>query len=151
MSLSAIVDDLALHSVVVGGVAPTVYYKGTLPASASTAQTPCRLVFTADPNGKGSTGEFVAVGTMTSARFTLSDLMLWRPVAQGIGRANVDEYFIQYVDNYQAMLRTWRDAGQSAAVLNGWTATPGVFEYPEGSGMEWWGVLFVLTITEYNG
>ncbi len=151
MSLSSIITSLAGKSVSVGSITPVVYYGSTLPGSATTAQTPCRLLFAANPEGKGAGGDFVAVGTMISVNFQLSDLLLWRPVAQGIGRADVDHHLVEYVDNYNAMLRTWRNAGQSAAVVNSWQATPGVFEYPEASGQQWWGLLVVLTITEYYG
>ena len=152
MTLAAIRTSLAAQSVAVGAVTPSTFYGLTLPNKLETSSLPCRLLLAGDSQGKSQSGAFVALGKLARSLRQISDLLFWQAVAQGIGRSGVEADLTTYCDNYETMLRSWRNAGQSAANVFAWQLDIGVIEYPQSSGAFYWGVVAVVQVEDFiNG
>lgn len=146
--ITSIYAALAAAPVTVNGVTPTAYTPDTLPASAETATLPCRVL---DPFNVGDDGQysFVAYGTTATVHWTIVDLMLWEQVGQTRGPLDVALSLAAYCGAYAEMLRTHRGIvpGGQAAIQQ---ATPriGVYEWPRGSTVMYYGVEVTLSIEE---
>ena len=155
MTLALIMSSLASQSVNVGGVAPRVYNGATLPNKIETTSLPARLLLAGNEEGRGASGQFVAIGKLDRVVFQISDLMLAAPTAQGLGRPQYEPVLKTYVDDYLAMLRNWRDAGQSnpaQAVLQDFSLTISTIGYPAAVSERYWSVACVVTVAEwYSG
>jgi len=149
MSLIAILNSLAAQPVASGQVVPTVKHLDGLPNAVPTALCPCRLFLSGSEEGRGTEGSFSALGTLLESTFQISDLMLWTTQAQGTGRAQYERDLTVYQDNYLAMLRGWRGAGQAQAHVVGFRSVIGLYEYPAQSGVRFWGVLVVVQVQEF--
>lgn len=149
MSLHLIRQSLAEQHVAIGDVSPAVYHGDTLPGALYTTHLPCRLLFAGDEEGGGNEGAFVALGKLTAVTFNLSDLMFWRPVGESLGRSAEEQSLEQYLDNYLAMLRDWRAAGQTQAHVTGFRANIARITYPTGGTDMFWSVACVVSVEEF--
>jgi hypothetical protein len=150
MTLAAIRASLASQSVGLGDVVPKVYHGRGLPNSVETTHLPGRLLLVGGgQSSSGGEGAFVAMGKLTQVVFQITDLFLLHPLAQGYGRAHAEPLLELYVDNYLAMLRNWRDAGQNQAHVTGFKADAGTVNYPQGSDKWYWGVPCVVQVQEF--
>jgi hypothetical protein len=151
MSLKKIKQDLADQHVAAGAgdVSPQVFKAPNLPNALETYHLPCRMLLSGDEEGLTGEGRFVALGKLTAVTFQISDLLFWQPLAQGIGRSDVEANLVSYLDNYLAMLRSWRDAGQQQAHVVSFQADIARLEYPRDSGRWFWGVPCVVRVEEF--
>lgn len=149
--MSAILDiytALAAKTVTIGGVTPTVYSLASLPASAETAITPCRLLLpVGDSANEGREFGFIAIGTTVTVDWQIKDLLLWQSTGQGTGLSGFASDLVEYAGLYADMLRTFK-APSTQSNLQSANILPGVFEYPASSGRFYTGVLCTLTVHE---
>lgn len=140
---------LALKQVSVGGVAPDVFSLAQLPNTADTAATPCRLLLPVGDNaGEGREVQHIAIGNTITVNWQIKDLMLWKPVAQGIGLREYAPVLVEYAGAYAEMLREFRAPTATDTVLEGANIQTGIFEYPSGSGKSFYGALCTLDVKE---
>jgi hypothetical protein len=130
------------------GVTPTIYNLDELPESITTAHLPCRLLL---PVGNNPTealeGQFIAIGTTVTVNWQVSDLMLWQASEQGIGLREFAPELVDYCGKYVDMCRSFK-CPYPNSVLEGFTVTPGEYEWPRGSGRFYAGVLAQLVVKE---
>jgi len=151
-AISAIYDALYNMDVTVNDTTPTPYALTGTPNKGNSADTPMRLLLAVDGSGDGKSIDFKTLGTpgvndTIEMTWALTDLMLWKPMAQGQGVRSVASDLIAYAAAYVNAIRTNRNLTTRASVVN-LRITPGVFEYPAGSGSYYYGVQSVLTILE---
>lgn len=131
-----------------GGATPTVYSLAELPESIVTAHLPCRLLLPLGGNPtEAREGSFIAIGNSVVVTWQVSDLMLWQASEQGIGLREFAPILVDYCGKYIDMLRTFKCPYQNSN-LEGFTVTPGEYEWPRGSGKYYAGVLAQLVIKE---
>lgn len=139
-------------SVSVGATTPSVYTLGTAKDWAEGADLPLRLITISSPAELSAAGQFIALGTLSSITWRVSDLMLWAEAGSGSGSGDYMENVLSYAGGYVEALRGKRgpaSAGSNQAHIVGQTITPGVFEYPAGSGRSYWGVECVIDVEEF--
>lgn len=141
----------ALEAVTVtttSGVTPTVYGLDELPESITTAHLPCRLLL---PVGsypaEGRDGEFIAIGTGVTITWQITDLMLWQASEQGLGLREFAPELVDYCGEYMDAMRAFKCPYANSA-LEGFSMTPGEFEWPRGSGRFYAGVICQLNVKE---
>lgn len=148
-------DAIKAVSVLYDGSAPTVYDLDQLPANADTAKIPARYLL---PFGNffetarvTNTSMVTISGNVMRMSWNVRDLLLVRPTAQGEGIHTVASPLVAYAGAYIAAFVS-RDGIQrkltTQAYIENLTATPGIYEYPEGGGRFYFGVNCVLTISE---
>lgn len=131
-----------------GGVTPEVYDLDELPESITTAHLPCRLLLPLGGNPmEAREGQFIAIGTGVTVNWQISDLMLWQASEQGIGLREFAPILVDYCGKYVDAMRTFRCPATNTA-LEGFSVTPGEYEWPRGSGRFYAGVLCQLNIKE---
>lgn len=149
MTLGLIKTSLASQVVSVATITPKVLYGKTLPNKAETAHTPCRLILSGDEKGKGGEGNFIAIGKLTQSTFTITDLLLWKAVGSSPGLWFEDGPLTEYTDNWLAMIRNWRNAGQTQAAVVGFRVETGTYEWPTQSTNLYHGALCIVRMIEY--
>lgn len=149
MTLATIKSSLAAQPVAVGVLTPATYTAATLPNKLDTKLLPCRLIMAGDSQGRSQSGSFVTMGKLTQTTRQMSDVLFWKLTSAVQGRAGVDADLSTYIDNYETMLRSWRNAGQSGAHVLGWTIDIGTINYPQGDQIWYWGVICVTQVQEY--
>lgn len=118
-----------------------------LPDSLSTAQLPTRVLL---PFG-GQTGTNrleIPPQEYGKVRWQITDLMLWRPVAQDIGMRSAGLPLVQYQAAYCNLLLSLNSEIEDDFLVEACDITPGIFEYPTGSGTWYFGVECVATVQE---
>lgn len=143
-----IYQNLAALQVAVGGAYPTVFGLDATPNRVDIASLPCRILLPGRST-QGSFG-FVAMGTMGEVEWSALDLLLIKATGQGRGLIDVSTPMLAYCGAYAETMRSFRNAGivGGSAWLDQVQITPGVYEYPQGSGNEYHGVLCSLTFKE---
>lgn len=132
------------------GKTPTVYNLDALPKSISTAILPCRLLLPiGNESGDGREGKFVAIGTSMTVDWQINDLMLWQSSQQGLGLEEFAPEIMDYCAKYMDMVRTLKAPTTTDTSLELVSVTPGMYEWPIGSGKWFSGVLCQLTIKEH--
>lgn len=149
--ISAIYTALQALSITVGSKTPTVYGLTGIPNSVVTAQLPCRILEIFDNRlqtvqAKPSTITG-SVQPNLEVTWAISDLLLWTPEAQGRGIVDVASNLVAYCGLYLDMIRAHVQI-VSTAIIEDCKPIPGIYEYPMGSGMLYFGVLSVLSIKE---
>lgn len=135
--MSVILDiyaTLATKTVAVGGITPTVYGLNQLPDTVEGGMLPCRLLLPMQPRGEGRDWSFVALGNTAKLTWHITDLLLWRGTASGIGLEDIAATLVGYAGAYAEMLRANRSMGQAQAHIIGARIQYGTFEYPEVDG-----------------
>jgi hypothetical protein len=131
------------------GKTPKVYNLEDLPKNADTARLPARLLLpVGNTPGEGREGQFIAIGTSMTVTWQIADLMLWQASEQGIGLPEFAPELVDYAGKYLDAMRTFKCPTSNSA-LERVTVTPGIYEWPSGSGKFYSGVLCQLEILEH--
>lgn len=151
---SVAVDDSTAY----GDITPPVWNLTALPGSVEphsetveSAQCPCRLLLplgVVGTKGEGRDHRFIALGSTTKIGWQLVDLLLWRPVEEGLGLETSAADLVTYIANYIKMVRENRSLGLGQVEIVGQNFEMDAFEYPPQSDTWFWGVLVTLTINE---
>lgn len=141
---------LAGQVISVAGIIPQAFDLSQLPNTVETAILPCRLLTPMSPKGEARDGQFIALGQLTSVTWRLTDLMLWRAVASGIGLEDIAGVLVDYADAYLDMIRHHRSMGQAQCHVTGYRFVYGTFEWPDQSGRWYDGVSCELDIEEFK-
>lgn len=132
-------------------VTPTVYDLDEIPASVQTAHLPCRILL---PIGQGQSGTQTATvlrGAGVQANWTITDLFLLDTAARDAGLYVQAPVLMRYVVAYAEAL------GKQFQFVHGYSTEsltvsasiiPGMYEYPAGSGVWFYGVKCDVTIDE---
>jgi hypothetical protein len=135
-------------SVAYGTTTPQIFDLNALPDYVDSAKLPCRLLLPfGTAKAEGRDVHFIALGNTAKATWHVIDLLLWRPVEEGIGVNSVAADLMTYCAQYVAMLRANRSL-VSQTVIKSVNLTPDTWEYPLGSGVFYWGVECALDIDE---
>lgn len=147
--ISNIYDALAAKEVTTtSSKTPEVYNLDELPESLTTAHLPCRLLLPIGGNPtEAREGQFIAIGTAVTVNWQVSDLMLWQASEQGLGLREFAPELVDYCGKYVDAMRTFK-CPYTNSVLEGFSVTPGEYEWPRGSGRFYAGVLAQLNIKE---
>jgi hypothetical protein len=141
----------ALEAVTVttaSGKTPTVYNLDELPESITTAHLPCRLLLPVGGNpSEALEGQFIAICTTVTVNWQISELMLWQASEQGLGLREFAPELVDYCGKYVDAMRNFK-CPYTNSVLEGFSVTPGEYEWPRGSGRSFAGVLAQLNIKE---
>lgn len=148
-NLQTIYNSLAATTVTVGAKTPDVYNLHELQGWHDAADLPARLLLPTNRRNRATSFRHDVMGaTAAEVSWQITDLCLWKSVGEGIGLKDVAEDLVTYSRLYADMLVTYRPAvGKNARVSNAEIIVD-VFDWPEGSGMAFWGVEAILTITE---
>lgn len=142
-------DNLAKLAVTTkSGKTPKVYNLASLPESLNTAQLPCRLLLPlGGMPGEGRDGQFLGIGESATMQWQVNDLMFWQASEQGRGVKDFAKDLVDYCGQYAEAMKSYK-CPATDMVLDGWSVTPGEFEYPLGSGRYYAAVRCQLMITE---
>ena len=144
-----IYDVLATKAVTVQDITPTVYGLEHLPNAVEPAMLPCRLLLPMQPRGEGRDWSFIALGTTAKLTWHITDLLLWRGAASGIGLEDIASVLVGYAGAYAEMLRGNRSMGQSQSHIVSARFVYGTFQFPESDqGMSFDGCAVELDIEE---
>lgn len=148
-AVQTVYANVAAMTVSVGGVTPAVKSLAQLPNSIATADLPMRLLL---PTGQGA-GDARGISIIDASgnvqvNWAVTDLMLWRPCAQGLGLRDVASDLITYIGAYVDALRTNMSIAPGCQI-NGANVQPGQYEYPQGSGNWYFGVQATLEVVEF--
>lgn len=138
-------------SVAYGTKTPQIFDLDELPAVVESAQLPARLLLPFGVVGSKAEGRdhhFIALGTTTKVQWQVVDLLLWRPVEEGIGIESVSADMVTYCAQYIKMIRENRSLGLSQVEIIGANFETDAYEYPPQSEIWFWGVLVTLQINE---
>lgn len=131
------------------GTTPYAYNLDELPEAVTTAQLPCRLLLPVSSNpGEGREGTHIAIGTAMSIVWQITDLMLWQVSEQGLGLREFAPLLVDYSGKYLDAMRAWGKCPSDNSTLQNVSITPGMYEWPSGSGRSYAGVLCILQILE---
>ena len=147
-TIRAIYAHLAQQPIAVDGVTPAAFDLAQLPSYVDSAMLPCRLLTPMNPRSEAREFGFTALGKLAKVTWHLTDLLLWREAATGIGLEDIAPLLIDYVAAYMAMLRQHRSMGQTQAHLISARFTYGTFEWPDQSTHIFDGVSCELDIEE---
>jgi hypothetical protein len=121
-----------------------------LPANPASSEMPMRLLlpFGAGDN-EGNMAEYMDRYSNAFVSWTLVDLCLMRPAAEGEGIHTIAEDVVRYAGAYISafVLNRYLSDTYHLEVM-GVTAKPGIIEYPSQSGKYYHGCLCTLTIRE---
>jgi hypothetical protein len=148
-NILTVYDNLAKVTVTTtSGKTPKVYNLTALPESLTTAHLPCRLLLPlGGMPGEGRDGQFLGIGASATMQWQVNDLMFWQASEQGIGVREFAGELVDYCGKYAEAMKGYK-CPASDMVLDGWSVTPGEFEYPLGSGRYYAAVRCQLMITE---
>jgi hypothetical protein len=150
--VTAIYQHLAGMELTIGDKTPAVYSLASLLQKVETAQLPARLLAVTGGRSGGQDGQFQTLRTVLTVRWQLTDLLLYKPEAQGRGLSDVAAQLVAYAGDYLEAVKANRKplpAGvRSTAQVMAARVTPGVYEWPERSGTWYFGVECVLDIDE---
>ena len=150
--MSAIVDiyaGLAAKEVTVYGITPPVQDHSDLTSTVESADLPIRILHPFTGNRLSGGFSFVGIGDgIAATTWTITDMLLWKPQAEGLGLVEVTRELVAYGAAYAEMLRTWR-APTVQSHLTQASITHGLIEYPQQSGRKYFGVTCTLTVEEF--
>lgn len=150
-ALVAIYSAIAAMSITVGTETPAVYGLASVPNKLETAQLPCRRLEIFDNRMETITAKHTTLsGSATPnmhVTWAISDLLIWKPEAQGRGVRDVDEQLISYCAKYIDAVRV-NEAITSNASIEDCRPLPGLYPYPASSDIFYFGVLVILSIKE---
>ncbi len=131
-------------------VTPRVKSLRELPANPPAAQLPMRLLlpFGAGDN-EGNMLEYMDRGNNAFVDWRIVDLCLMRPMGEGEGIHTIAETIVNYAGEYSDAMILHRYLDDHELVeITGFTAKPGIFEYPSQSGKLYHGCICTLTVRE---
>lgn len=111
-------------------------------------QTPKRVLMAMESMGDPFT--FIALGNTVSIEWTITDRLYIAPVGEMASLRRYQRYLLKYAASYAEAAQADRGLGSnvSQAHVVSMVMTPGVYDYPVGSGQEFFGVNVELTIQE---
>jgi hypothetical protein len=130
---------------------PTVYDLDELPGSVETAHLPCRLLMPLGQGRSGTPNLVLGPGNMAQAAWQVTDLFLLETMARTEGAYVHAPVLMRYVTAYAAALANkWQILyqWQTEALTSTAAITPGIYEYPAGSGVYFYGVKVDININE---
>jgi hypothetical protein len=153
--LSTIYSQLASMAVTytdaaAASVNPTVYSLATIPGSIQTEHLPCRLLLSIGQGG-GQNNLRILDGAGVVASWSITDFFLLEASAQGEGLHIQAPVLISYCMAYaRALAAQFRFLSAPSTETRTVSARilPGVFEYPAGAGVYFYGVKVDLTVEE---
>ena len=134
-------------SVQYGTVTPTAYAPGAVPPSGETGNLPMRIIDPVHNNDQGQY-QFVAYGTTATVHWQITDLLLWDEVGQGRGPLDMLPDLVKYCGAYAEVIRQNRGIVFATAAIQQVTPRIGVYEWPRGTGVMFYGVEVTLSIEE---
>jgi hypothetical protein len=144
-SISAIYSAVASLAPKVNSKTIKVYPLTALPNSVPSSALPARLLLPVGAGEGGSTNvTLLEDDNHALVSWTISDLLLYKPVAQGVGLSEVGDVLVDYCEDY---LKSLVDARLGYG-LSSVTVTPGLYQYPAGSGNEYYGALVTLSVLD---
>jgi hypothetical protein len=147
--LTAIYNALAAIDVTVNGVTPRVFNFDNLKAEIHTAELPCRLLL---PMGERLGGEasVISMGGHGSVPWTICDLMLWSPIAQGRGIKEHPGALVAYMEAYVNTMQQHMKLLRSPVTATVEKIRPdaGLFSYPVNTETWYYGVECIVTVRE---
>jgi hypothetical protein len=123
----------------------TCYSLSTMLDSVQTAHCPARLIMLP------SVTQTLGPGPESESAYTIQDLFLLDTVAQGAGSKAYAPVQLRYIKAYQdAIALKWRflSGWQTEAFTTTITYTPGKFNYPAQSDVQFYGVMVSISIEE---
>lgn len=145
----SIYATLATKAVTVGGITPVIYGLDRLPDAVEPAMLPCRLLLPMQPRGEGRDWSFIALGNTAKLTWHITDLLLWRGAASGIGLEDIASMLVSYAGAYAEMLRANRSMGQAQAHIVSARFVYGTFQFPDAeSGITFDGCAVEIDIEE---
>lgn len=154
MSKQAITEIVAALAVEANGAVVAVYEPDEFKRSVESADCPARILL---PSTEGDThtltkwsGGFARTMRMS---WVVKDLLLYKPVEEGMGWYEVAYDLDDYVDSYaSALVGAQRGAsgfcGTGPSTLESADWTVGTFTYPVGGTRSYYGVMTTLRIVE---
>lgn len=143
-----IFEALAEMPVAVNGAVVNVYGLDTLPNSVAAAALPARLLLPLGTRSEGRSVSFATFGQngVVVPQWRITDVLLYKPTAQGRGLNDVAPDLIAYMAAYVDALRATRTLAGATIVDAG--LEPGVWTYPVGGSKDYYGVEATLTLKE---
>lgn len=139
------------NSIAYGTKTPAIKNLHELPPTVESEQCPIRLLLPFGVIGTKAEGRehrFIAIGSTTKVGWQVVDLLLWRPVVEGLGLESVSADMVTYSAQYIKMFRENRTLGLGQVEMVGANFEMDAFEYPPDSGAWFWCVLVTLQINE---
>ena len=149
MALLDIYDAIAAQSVTMtsGTVINKVWKPDEIKDRVNADQLPLRILLPPGADGNTAVADWNML-TFKNAQviWRVTELMLYRPIAQGGGLANVWSLLTDYVARYVSTFTTGRKLG--TGTVDGFEAQTAVLEWPRGSGNKFHGVQTTLLVSE---
>lgn len=151
MSKQAITELVAALAVEAESVLIPVYEPDEFKRSVESADCPARIILPSTEGDMHSL-EPKGYGQIMHMTWVVKDLLLYRPVEEGMGWYEVGYALDGYIDSYAAKLAaanhsTTGFCAETAEVL-GVEFNVGVFTYPVGGARSYYGVMATLRILE---
>lgn len=131
---------------------PTVYDLDEIPASIQTAQLPCRILLPIGQGQGGSPNVEILRGAGVKAQWQITDLFLLEAAARDAGLYVQAPVLMRYVVAYTEALgikfQFIHGANTNSLTISA-SVTPGMYEFPSGSGAWFYGVKADITIEEF--
>jgi hypothetical protein len=90
----------------------------------------------------------VTINSISRATWMITDLCLWRPVGQGLGMRDIGGILTEYSANYATAIVNRGRAVTQQSYTTSWEIQAGVYEFPELSGIGYWGVRSIVRVDE---
>jgi len=145
-----IYEALAGMTVTAASKTPTVWEGDEAQDSIQSVHLPVRLIVPSGHLGQRGTGDNLRLatqqGSLITVRWGLSDLCLWQMVGQGIGIKGLGTALAAYAAAYMTALAVLELPAKCYPVDA--NLTSGVFEWPQQSGVWFWGVQIAVYVDE---
>ena len=130
---------------------PTVYSLSEIPASVETAHLPCRILLPVGQGQSGTPNAMIIRSPNVTAQWSITDLFLLETAARDAG-LNIQApvlmaYVVAYVDALSIKFNPVHTSYTNAYITSA-NITPGMYEYPQGSGTWFYGVKSDIVIEE---
>lgn len=150
-----IIGVIAGMAVNFGDVAPTIKALDDAPSKVETAQLPIRIIIPVQPRMDTREMQFITIGQGAKMAYLISDLLLIKALGNGpilVGEKMAD--MVNYSRRYMRAVQTTMGnvpgrVMMKEVLLDRAESQPGIWEYPEGSGNYYKGVLCMLTLVEF--
>lgn len=143
---SEIYPAIAALELELAGVTVTGYGLDQLPNSVVAAMLPCRVLSPFTNNAGGNIQRWVTLERNKVVDWQLTDLLLARGAAAGLGLVDIAEPLTEYLERYIDAMRTLRTFARWKVISV--DAKVDMIEWPESSGQWYDGVRSQLTIRE---